>query len=65
MGFSVFVLFFVFVFVHFFALFPLASRRFLFMFYFLLFFSCFVTFSILEVEGAGGGGENERHKKDI
>ena len=47
----------------FFVLFPLASRRFLFMFYFLLFFSCFVTFSILEVEGAGGGGENERHKK--
>ena len=51
-------LFFVFVFVHFFVLFSLASRRFLFLFYFLLFFSCFVTFSILEVEGAGGG-ENE------
>ena len=57
MGFSVFV------FVHFFALFPLASRRFLFMFYFLLFFSCFVTFSILEVEGAGGGGRTKDTKK--
>ena len=57
MGFSVFV------FVHFFALFPLASRRFLFMFYFLLFFSCFVTFSILEVEGAGGGGGERKTQK--
>lgn len=45
---------------------PLADRRiFVFVLFFVLFFSCFVTFSILELEGVGGGGENERHIKDI
>ena len=29
----------------------------------MLFFSCFVTFSILEVEGAGGGGRTKDTKK--
>ena len=33
------------------------------MFYFLLLFSCFVTFSILEVEGAGEGGRTKDTKK--
>ena len=35
----------------------------MFLFYFLLFFSCFVTFSILEVEGAGGERIERRTKK--
>ena len=36
-----------------------------FMFYFLLFFSCFVTFSVLEVEGAGRGGGRTKDTKKI
>lgn len=58
---------FCFCFRSFFCLVSSCEQAIFFMFYFLLFFSCFVTFSVLEVEraGGGGGGENERHKKDI
>ena len=71
MGFSVFVLFFdVFCFCFrsfFLSCFLLRAGDFCLCFIFCYFFSCFVSFSILEVEGrgGGGGGENERHKKDI
>ena len=71
MGFSVFVLFFdVFCFCFrsfFLSCFLLRAGDFCLCFIFCHFFSCFVSFSILEVEGrgGGGGGENERHKKDI
>lgn len=47
---------FCFCFRSFFCLVSSCEQAIFFMFYFLLFFSCFVTFSVLEVERAGGGG---------